>query len=219
MLTGTAARQWSTTLDRSFLAVIEAHGLEEQPDARAFGAHVEKAVTDRWEDLCATWGADALPRPGRRSIYDAGFSTAGEVVGVDFKSKDLADGRYSDGGVCSVGNLLRFYESGATFCITEVGYTLTGRTATFSYVRTAPFHALPAPLYRIENLGTGQVRLNATLQSCWGEIEWDRSLPGFLDLFLGLAEEHYDRVARAAEARATTLARYRASGYRALGRL
>ncbi|MEV3859658.1 hypothetical protein AB0J38_35795 [Streptomyces sp. NPDC050095] len=218
MLTGTAARQWSTTLDRSFLDVIEAYGLEAQPDSRAFGAHVEKAVKDSWEDLCGQWRADPLPEPGRRSIYDAGFRAAGELVGVDFKSKDLAEGRYSDGGVCSVGNLLRFYADGANYFITEFGYALTGRTARFSYVRTAPFHVLPASMYRIENLGTGQVRLNGTLESCWGDIEWDRPLAGFLDLFLELAEAHYDRVARAAQARATTLARYRASGYTALGR-
>ncbi|MEV0723526.1 hypothetical protein AB0I37_12200 [Micromonospora purpureochromogenes] len=206
-------RRWCVRLDEAFLQVIHREGLDEQPDSRAFGAYVERTIKNEWNALCSAWNVEARPVPGRRTIYDAAFNSGANLVGVDFKSKDLADNRYSDGGVCSVGNLLRLYQSGATFLITEFGYRVLSGRAEFIYVRTAPFHALPESIYRIENLGTGQVRLNESLHRCWEKIEWDRALSEFLGLFCKLSAEHYQRVAGDAERRARALSMFVDSGF------
>ena len=136
---------------------------------------------------------------------------------MDIKTKDLADGRYSDGGVCSVANLLRWYKNASsTFIVAEFGHRSTGSRIQFDYVVSAPFHILPAELYRIENLGTGQVRLNGSLASAEDRFDWDRPLNTFLELFCKLAADHYQRVSDDALRRAGELHAYVASGFSGL---
>lgn len=97
-----------TELDTALGRLLRERTFPEQPDSRAFGASIEDAVVPAWPEVCAAIGVDPLPRPGRRTIYDAALLMDGTLVGVDIRTKDLASGRYSDGGVCAVGNLLRW---------------------------------------------------------------------------------------------------------------
>jgi hypothetical protein len=209
---------WCHQFDRLAVDVIRQAGLLTQPDSRAFGGHVEKGIRDSWPQITAQLGCQAEPTPGRRSIYDLACSTSdGDLIGLDIKTKDLADGRYSDGGVCSVANLLRWYQGGSsTFVVAEFGHRSRQGGIAFEYVATAPFHILPPELYRIENLGTGQVRLNGSLAAAKRNFEWDRPLSTFLELFCELAAEHYRRVSDDALRRAGELEEYVASGFSGL---
>lgn len=122
---------------------------------------MERAVVDAWPQICASLTVLPLPVPGRRTIYDAAFETNGSVYGVDVRTKDLDEPRYADGGVCSIGNLLRFLDRpGATFVVAEFGYREEQDRVSVAHVRCAPLHCLPISVFRIENLGTGQVRLD-----------------------------------------------------------
>jgi hypothetical protein len=157
--------------------------------------HVEQAVLADWPALCGRLGVTALEHPGRRTIYDASFEADGNLVGVDFRTKDLADDRYSDSGICAVANLLRFMVGNkATLLITELGYSIQDGVAVFTYIRTAPVHALPVDTYRIENLGTGQLRFNDSILECGDRVVWDRSIQEFFADFAPLCTEHYRRV-------------------------
>jgi hypothetical protein len=124
------------------------------------------------------------------------FEHHNQVVGIDIKSKDLDTTRYSDGGICAISNLLRYLvrENGA-FLLSEFGYHIDGGDVKFAYVKTAPFQCLPFDIYRIENLGTGQIRLNYTIEEAWDGIEWDRTNKRFFKNFSQLCLEHYKRVA------------------------
>jgi hypothetical protein len=209
---------WCREFDRLAVDVIRQAGLLTQPDSRAFGGHVEKGIRDSWPRITAELDCHPEPTPGRRSIYDLACSTSdGGLIGLDIKTKDLADGRYSDGGVCSVANLLRWYQgASSTFVVAEFGHRLNPGVIAFDYVVTAPFHILPPELYRIENLGTGQVRLNGSLANARDDFEWDRPLSTFLKLFCDLAAEHYQRVSDDALRRAGELNEYVASGFSGL---
>jgi hypothetical protein len=66
----------------------------------------------------------------------------------------------------------------------------------------------------LENLGTGQVRLNYTVNQVWDEIAWDRNIKEFYDLFTDLAIVHYQRVSRDAMKRITALEDFRKNGYK-----
>jgi hypothetical protein len=81
------------------------------------------------------------------------------------------------------------------------------------YIRVAPFVLLPQSSYRIENLGTGQVRLNYTINQVWDGIEWERDIKVFYDIFTDLAIKHYQRVGRDALKRAEAIEAFRQSGY------
>ncbi len=133
------------------------------------------------------------------------------------KTKDLDSTRYSDGGICAVGNLLKFLANDkGTFLITEFGHnklSTRGNTRDIEYIRVAPFIMLPQNAYRIENLGTGQVRLNYTVNQVWDEIAWDRDLKDFYDLFVDLAITHYRRVSSDAIKRISALEEFRNNGY------
>ena len=83
-------------------------GMSEREDSRAFGAMVEKRITDNWESICSDLGYPALERPGRRTIFDFAFRIGNQIVGIDIKTKDLDSKKYSDGGICAVGNLLKY---------------------------------------------------------------------------------------------------------------
>ena len=193
-------------------------GISEREDSRAFGAMIKKRIADNWERVCSELGYVALERPGRRTIFDFAFQEAGILVGVDVKTKDLDSTRYSDGGICAVGNLLKFLANdNGVFLIAEFGHNKSSERSDkrdIEYICVAPFIMLPQNAYRIENLGTGQVRLNYTINQVWDEIAWDRDLAEFYDLFIDLAIQHYQRVSRDAMNRIIALKEFRKNGYK-----
>lgn len=147
-------------------------GISEREDSRAFGAMIEKKITENWKKICADLGHEPVEIPGRRTIFDFACKVNGQLFGFDVKTKDLDSNRYSDGGVCAVGNLLKYLANDkGIFMIVEFGHNQSGsegNTRDIEYIRVAPFHLLPQDCYRIENLGTGQVRLNLHYQSSLG---------------------------------------------------
>lgn len=192
-------------------------GMAAREDSRAFGAMIERRIADNWQSICAELGYTALERPGRRTIFDFAFEKGGTVVGIDIKTKDLDATSYSDGGICAVGNLLKYLANDkGIFLIAEFGHNqASGKNdqRDIEYIRVAPFVMLPQNAYRIENLGTGQVRLNYTLNQVWDEIEWDRDINAFYDLFIELAVTHYRRVSKDAMKRIEALERFKRNGY------
>lgn len=117
-----------------------------------------------------------------------------------------------------MGNLLKFLANDrGVFLIVEVGHnrgSMTTDTRDISYILVAPFECLPANSYRVENLGTGQVRLNYSVNQVHDEIAWERSHTDFFDIFTDLAMAHYERVGRDATKRIDSLMAFRARGYR-----
>jgi len=102
------------------------------------------------------------------------------------------------------------------FIIAELGHnqsTTTKEGRDLEYIRVAPFILLPQNCYRIENLGTGQVRLNYTINQVWDEIEWDRDIKSFYDIFTNLAITHYQRVGRDAQKRIQAIEIFKRNGY------
>jgi len=140
------------------------------------------------------------------------------LVGVDVKTKDLDSTRYSDGGICAVGNLLKFLANdNGVFLLAEFGHNKSSERSErrdIEYIRVAPFVMLPQNAYRIENLGTGQLRLNYTINQVWDEIDWDREIDEFYDLFIDLSIQHYRRASRDAMKRIAALEDFRRSGYK-----
>ena len=192
-------------------------GLAAREDSRAFGAMVEKKIADNWEQVCSDLGYVPLERPGRRSIFDFAFQSEGKILGIDVKTKDLDSTRYSDGGICAVGNLLKFLANDdGMFLLAEFGHNRLSaqrERREIVYIRVVPFILLPSDAYRIENLGTGQVRLNYMVNEVWDEIDWQRDLTDFYDMFIELAIRHYRRVSRDALNRITSLEAFRENGY------
>ncbi len=201
-------------INSSFNHLLGERVMAEQPDSRAFGAYVEKLIKDEWESLCLQWGTSPRPHPGRRTIYDVSFESGSQIIGIDIKSKDLDTTRYSDGGICSISNLLRFLvrQKGA-FLLSEFGYKISRGDVSFEYVKTAPLQCLPLDIYRIENLGTGQVRLNETIEQAWNRIEWDRTEKNFLKHFSVLCLDHYRKVAGVANKRYRKIETFIDSGF------
>lgn len=192
-------------------------GMAEREDSRAFGAMVEKRMTSHWEQICKTLGAEHIPNPGRRTIYDFACKIQGTVFGFDVKTKDLDSTKYSDGGVCAVGNLLKFMANDkGVFVVVEFGHNRAQADKNLrdlEYIKVAPFHLLPENCFRIENLGTGQVRLNYSINQVWEEIDWKRSYKKFFDIFTGLAILHYERVGRDAIKRADSVREFQKNNY------
>jgi hypothetical protein len=197
---------------------VEIHsGISAREDSRAFGAMIEKKITDNWNGICTKRGFEPITLPGRRSIFDFACKVNGAIWGFDVKTKDLDSSKYSDGGVCAVGNLLKFLANDkSVFVIVEFGHTLSNAKGgrDIEYIRVAPFHILPDDTFRIENLGTGQVRLNYTLNQVWDEIMWEKTLNEFYDLFCNLAITHYKRVKSDAEKRIRSIEDFKANGYK-----
>ena len=193
-------------------------GLAAREDSRAFGAMVEKKIADNWEQICADLGHSPLERPGRRSIFDFALQSNDKIIGLDVKTKDLDSTRYSDGGICAVGNLLKFLANdGGTFLLAEFGHNKLSDQhdkRDIVYIRVVPFVLLPRDAYRIENLGTGQVRLNYTVDQVWDEIDWDRDITDFYDMFIDLATQHYRRVSSDALNRIAALEAFKKNGYK-----
>lgn len=196
-------------------AIGGASEVASREDSRAFGAMLEARVAEAWPRICAGIGAEALPRPGARTIYDLALRRRGVLIGLDLKTRDLDSGRYSDGGVCAVGNLLRFLvNDGGVLLIGEIthaGCASGGRL--LREVRVAPLHLMPPGCIRIENLGTGQVRLDTKDQDPWTGVDWDQSLTAFLDAFTTIAIAHYEHVGEVARQRANSMQEFRASGF------
>jgi len=192
-------------------------GIAAREDSRAFGAMIEHRITLNWDAICSRRGFVPVDLPGRRTIFDFGFKVDDRIVGIDVKTKDLDTTKYSDGGICAVGNLLKFLANDhGHFIIAEFGHNLSSAqtgTRDLEYIRVAPFTFLPVNAYRIENLGTGQVRLNYTINQVWEEIEWDRDIKKFYDYFTDLAIKHYERVGRDAAKRAQAIEEFRKNGY------
>ncbi len=191
-------------------------GISAREDSRAFGAMIEKRITDHWDKICNKYGYQPVPIPGRRSIFDFACKVNGKLIGFDVKTKDLDKTRYSDGGVCAVGNLLKFLANDkGIFMIVEFGHDKStdqqGRD--LEYIRVAPFHVLPKTIYRIENLGTGQVRMNDTLNDVWENIEWQRSYSEFFDLFCDLSTQHYNRVKADADKRIESISTFKKNDF------
>ena len=182
-------------------------GISEREDSRAFGSMIEKRITENWDIICSNLGFQAIDIPGRRTIFDFACNIEDKLFGFDVKTKDLDSTRYSDGGVCAVGNLLKFLANDkGVFKIVEFGHdksTTKNSSRDIEYIRVAPFHCLPENAYRIENLGTGQVRLNYTINQVWDEINWSRPYSEFFDIFCSLAITHYKRVKSETVARLT----------------
>lgn len=192
-------------------------GMAAREDSRAFGAMIEKRITDNWDAICANLDAEPVISPGRRTIYDFACKFEGKFFGFDVKTKDLDSTKYSDGGVCSVGNLLKFLANdGGIFVVVEFGHNVAKDgldLRDLAYIRVAPFHLLPPTAYRIQNLGTGQVRLNDTINQLMGEVDWDRSLSDFFDIFTDLAISHYEQVRRDAIKRPNAMRKFRDNSY------
>lgn len=83
-------------------------GIAAREDSRAFGAMIEHRIKQNWDGICSRCGWTPEDLPGRRTIFDFGFKIQETVVGIDVKTKDLDSTKYSDGGICAVGNLLKF---------------------------------------------------------------------------------------------------------------
>jgi len=192
-------------------------GIAEREDSRAFGAMIEKRITQNWTKICDELGYEPLEIPGRRTIFDFACKVDKQLFGFDVKTKDLDTTSYSDGGVCAVGNLLKYMANDkGIFVIAEFGHNKSGtknESRDIEYIRIAPFHTLPSNCYRIENLGTGQVRLNYTVNQVWDEIEWDRSYKEFFDIFCELALTHYKRVKADADKRIQSILEFKKNNY------
>ena len=195
-------------------------GIPAREDSRAFGGMIQERIMQHWSKFCRRHGFGELKEdemPGRRTIFDVAFRHQGLIVGIDVKTKDLDSARYSDGGICAVGNLLKYLANDrGVFIIAEFGHNKSSdkvATRDLEYIRVAPFTLLPANSYRIENLGTGQVRLNYTLNQVWDEIEWDRDIKAFYDVFTDLAIKHYHRVGRDAQRRIDSIIAFKKNGY------
>lgn len=192
-------------------------GITAREDSRAFGAMIEKKITDNWADICTRTSAEFVPNPGKRTIYDFASRHDGTFYGFDVKTKNLDRNRYADGGVCAVGNLLKLLANDrAVFVVVEFGHNKAAEDKSLrdlEYIKIAPVHLLPSDAYRIENLGTGQVRLNYSINQIFDEIEWDRPLNGFFDIFVDLSIKHYERVGRDAQKRIEAMKRFRDGGY------
>lgn len=192
-------------------------GIVAREDSRAFGAMIEKRITDDWERICKNTLSEYVPNPGRRTIYDFASRHNGIFYGLDVKTKDLDSNRYSDGGICAVGNLLKFLANDrAIFIVVEFGHNKAVEDKALrdlKYIRIAPLHLLPRDIYRIENLGTGQVRLNYSINQIYEEIDWKRSMEEFFDIFTDMAIRHYERVGRDAKKRIGAMHRFKDIGY------
>jgi hypothetical protein len=213
-------REFSASIEKQFrnlFSDLEKSGLAAREDSRAFGAMIEKRVIDSWEAISRNIGAEFLEPPGRRTIYDVACTLGGTFIGFDIKTKDLDTTRYSDGGVCAVGNLLKFLANDkGVFTVVEFGHdkAVEGRDLRdLEYIKVAPFHLLPEDTYRTENLGTGPVRLNYSIRQIYDEIQWDRPLNGFFDIFTEIAIKHYERVGRDALKHVEAIRRFRQNGY------
>jgi len=213
-------KQHSLNLEKRIQVEFKDHlsGMSAREDSRAFGAMVEQRITSNWKSICKDLGVKDLEIPGRRTIFDCAYTDNEKIYGLDVKTKDLDSSTYSDGGICAVGNLLKFLANdNGKFLIVEVGHNQSKGAKSardIEYIHVAPFSCLPQDCYRIENLGTGQVRLNYSVNQVHDEIDWGRSDNAFFDIFTDLAIVHYERVGRDAKKRIDSIRAFRERGYK-----
>jgi hypothetical protein len=191
-------------------------GAPVREDSRAFGAMIEKRITDNWKEICKSVGSEPMQHPGRRTIYDFACTLDDQIFGFDVKTKDLDSSSYSDGGVCAVGNLFKFLANDSgIFIVVEVAHREAEDNGKrrLEDIKVAPIHLLPNDTYRIENLGTGQVRLNYSITETQDRMNWDRSMHEFFEIFGDLAIKHYERVQRDANGRANSIKVFLSNGY------
>lgn len=177
---------------------INRYPLDQREDSRAFGASIESIIKNKWESLCSRLGFRPLGHGGARTIYDVAFEYKGYSFGMDIRSKDTDPRKYSDGGVCSIGNLLKFLEKKWFLLVAEIEHLPNAQERTKREVKGVlvfPFHCLPMDIYRIQNLGTGQIRFNGTISNAYERMEWHRTVGQFLDILLTKARDHYTKVA------------------------
>lgn len=216
---GKSLQQHCKDLEKSIESHFKSYssGVTAREDSRAFGAMVEKNITSNWERICKDLKVDPLAIPGRRTIFDCAYSENGITFGLDVKTKDLDSTAYSDGGICAVGNLLKFLANDkGVFLIVEVGHSANSTkqgSRNIDYILVAPFSCLPSDSYRIENLGTGQVRLNHTIKEVYEQIEWKRTNESFYEIFVNLAITHYERVSTDAKKRIDSINTFKKNGY------
>ena len=201
-------------LDKLFYDLRD--GAPAREDSRAFGAMIEKRITDNWGEICKSVNAVLIANPGRRTIYDFACTFDKHLFGFDVKTKDLDSSIYSDGGVCAVGNLFKFLaKDSGIFIVVEVAHRESedkGKRK-LEDIKVAPFHLLPEDTYRIENLGTGQVRLNHRITEVQDKMSWNRSMEEFFDIFGKLAIQHYEQVKKKADQRADSVRMFLSNGY------
>lgn len=215
-MVGELLREFCEALERSVAEVMQVE-FERREDSRAFGAAIEQCVRDQWEAICDDNAWEALDAPGKRDIGDVSCCCAATMIRVDVKTHDLDADRYADGGVCSVDNLLRLLagtEDTGLLVVLEVAHRAKGDKRKLDSVRAVPLHALPVDALRIENLGAGQLRLDDTVSALCERAEWKRTVQEFLDPFVVLAMEHYDKVAEVAGKRRERLEAFVRDGYR-----
>jgi hypothetical protein len=193
-------------------------GISEREDSKAFGGMIESKIKADWKRIVKKLKWEFVEIPGRRTIFDFAAKKDGMLLGFDVKTKDLDSKKYSDGEVCAIGNLLKFLANdNGIFFIIEFGHTESfgkNRLRDLDYIEVAPFHLLPENTFRIENLGTGQVRLNYTINQVYDEIKWNRSMKQFYDIFTDLAITHYRRVSRDVVKRIKSIEAFRKNGYK-----
>ncbi len=191
-------------------------------DSRADGAQLEKKLLSYWPELCTKLGSKFGGIPGNRTIFDVSHSFKHNFFGIDIKTKNLDPGKYSDGGVCSVANLLKFLEKNDTiFVILEIGHikAKTGNAKRqILYAKTAPIHVMPFELedkkvIGIENLGTGQVRLKFKMNQIYDNLDWKRSKEEFIEYLVELAIGRYSVFGIQAENRVDLSKQYKRGNY------
>jgi hypothetical protein len=197
---------------KDYLSAVSA-----REDSRAFGAMIERRITETWVSICEKMGVTPLRLPGRRSIFDCAFEYEGKTYGLDVKTKDLDSTSYSDGGICAVGNLLKFMANEhGVFLMVEVGHSKSenANARDIQYIHVAPFSCMPYESIRIENLGTGQLRLNDSVKEVYELIDWSRTKDQFFEIFTALTLTHYKRVARDAQKRIDSINAFKERGFK-----
>lgn len=216
---GAKLRDYMEAVNAQLEAIFSSRmqGFEAREDSRAFGAMIQRIISDNWVELCRKINAEPASESGKRTLYDFANVHDSTYFGFDLKTKDIDTNRYSDGGVCAVGNLLNFLvNERAVFVVVEFGHRkskMNNAARELDYIRTAPLHLLPGDSYRIENLGTGQIRLNSSINQMYDEIQWNRSMMDFLDIFVDMAIKHYEKVGRNAQMRKNAMVKFKEKGY------
>ena len=67
--------------------------------------------------------------------------------------------------------------------------------------------------FTIENLGTGQVRLNHTISEVYERIDWNRTNESFYEIFIALTITHYERVSKDAKKRIESVNEFKKNGF------
>lgn len=205
------SKRFENDLESIFRGINSA--LVAREDSRSFGSMIEETISNNWKRICKANNYAPLDRPGKRSIYDFACIIDNRFFGFDIKTKDLDSEKYSDGGVCAVGNLLKFMANdNGVLMIIEFGHTRSSndlKTRDMKYIRVAPFHILPRDSYRIENLGTGQIRLNYSLNQIWDKLSWKRTYHDFFVFFCDLTMKHYSRVMADADKRLKSIIEFK----------